>query len=149
MINIIKKKINKKSAWLIVAILAILPSGAIASDLTVEVLGIRSNSGLIHYGLYNKFDTFLKSDGRLNGAREVINNNRSVFVFRGLNPGLYAVAVYHDENLNEEFDKILFGIPAEDYGFSNSAVVFFGPPDFNAAAVLLPPEGLNITIHID
>jgi uncharacterized protein (DUF2141 family) len=129
--------ISKRLAWLIIAIISITPSITIASDLTVEVLGVRSNEGLVHFGLYNKSSNFLKADSSLDGTSEVIINNRSVFVFKGLSPGYYALAVYHDENSNGEFDQILFGIPVEDYGFSNDAVAFFGPPDFKDAKVHL------------
>lgn len=149
LISVIYLEVRIKLAFLFVVIFATFPSAAFAGDLTVEVLGIRSNKGLIHYGLYNNSSTFLKSDGRLDGAKESINNNRSVFVFKGLSPGPYAVAVFHDENLNEEFDSLIFGLPAEDYGFSNNAIVFFGPPNFNDATVVLPPEGLSISIRVD
>ena len=149
LITVKNLEIRTKLVCLFLIIFATLPSVAIASDLVVEVLGIRSNKGLVHYGLYNNSVTFLKSDGRLDGAKETITNNRSVFVFKDLSPGSYAVAVYHDENLNEKFDEFLFGLPAEDYGFSNHAIVFFGPPDFNDAAVILPPEGLKISIRVD
>jgi uncharacterized protein (DUF2141 family) len=141
--------ISLRLAWLIIVIFSIIPSITIASDLTVEVLGVRSNEGLVHYGLYNNSSTFLKTDGALDGAREVIIKNRSVFVFKGLNPGYYALAVYHDENSNGEFDQILFGIPVEDYGFSNNAAALFRPPDFKDAIVHLPLEGLKVTINLD
>ena len=135
--------------WLIIGISATLASMSIASDLSVEVLGIRSNEGFVHFGLYKNSAAFPTKDGRLDGSREVISKNRSVFVFKGLKPGHYALAVYHDENANGKFDQIIFGFPVEDYGFSNGAVAFLGPPDFDDAAVILPTEGLRITIRLD
>ena len=47
--------------------------------------------------------------------------------------GVYAIAVYHDENNNGQFDR-LFAIPLEKYGFSNNAKVFLGPPTFKEAS---------------
>ncbi len=127
----------------------ILPGISVASDLTVEVVGIRSNKGQVHFGLYNNSKTFLDENGRLDGAKESIKENRSVYIFKGIKPGLYGVAVYHDENKNNEFDQNFFGIPLEDFGFSNGARVFLGAPDFSDAAVYMPPKGLKIIIRID
>ena len=135
--------------WLMAALLLFLPCTSNAADLAVEVLGVRSNEGFVHFGLYDKAEAFPTLDGRLGGAREAISAMRAVFVFEGLKPGRYALAVYHDENANGEFDQILFGLPVEDFGFSNGARAFFGPPGFDDAAVLLPPEGAKITIRMD
>ena len=38
--------------------------------------------------------------------------------------GKYAIAIYHDKNDNDEFDTF-FGLPAEKYGFSKNAKVFW------------------------
>jgi len=127
----------------------IFAAPAFGADLTVEVLGLRSNDGSVHYGLYDKPGAFPKFDGRLAGARTGIRDRRAVAVFKGLKPGRYALAVYHDENGNGEFDQFVFGLPLEDYGFSNGAAVFFGPPSFGAAAVEVPAQGLRITIRAD
>ncbi|MBT7942982.1 MAG: DUF2141 domain-containing protein, partial [Alphaproteobacteria bacterium] len=56
---------------------------------------------------------------------------------------------FHDENGNGEFDQVFFGLPMEDFGFSNGAVAFFGPPGFDDAMVSVPPEGAMITIRIN
>ncbi len=120
-----------------------------AAELTVEVLGLRSNDGAVHYGLYNQPGKFPDYDGRFAGAQADIIERRAVMVFKDLKPGRYALAVYHDENANGEFDQFIFGLPLEDYGFSNDAPVFFGPPSFAAAAVTVPPEGLRISIRVD
>lgn len=130
---------------------------ASAADLTVEVQGLRSNGGVVHFGLYDKPGAFPDDEGRIAGARtgikarikDGIKGWRAVAVFKGLKPGRYALAVYHDENANGEFDQFIFGLPIEDYGFSNGATVFFGPPSFEAAAVTVPAKGLRITIRVD
>ncbi len=126
---------------------------ASAADLTVEVQGLRSNGGAVHFGLYDKPGAFPDDDGRIAGTQTGIKAGikgwRAVAVFKGLKPGRYALAVYHDENGNGEFDQFIFGLPIEDYGFSNGATVFFGPPSFEAAAVTVPAEGLRIAIRVD
>ena len=55
--------------------------------------------------------------------------------FADLPPGRFAVAVFHDENENDELDVNFIGIPKEGYAFSRDARGFAGPPSFDAAAV--------------
>ena len=55
----------------------------------------------------------------------------STIVLKGLAPGFYAIAGFHDENYNDELDQGIFGIPLEDYGFSDNARGFFSAPDFD------------------
>lgn len=69
------------------------------------------------------------------------------FVFEGLAPGRYAVAVYHDLNGNGELDKIPPGLPTEPYGFSND-VGRLGPPRFAPAAVEVGAEETVVTVHV-
>ncbi len=135
-------------AWAWTALLTAV-SAAGAAELRVVVVGMGSGNGLVHFGLYDNPDTFPDSDGRLDGTRVAITGGRAVAVFKGLKPGRYAVAVYHDENANGEFDQGIFGLPLENYGFSNKAFVFFGPPAFENAAVTVPAKGLSITIRVD
>jgi len=127
----------------------VLPGAAYAAELRVEVVGMRSGAGLVHFGLYDNADTFPDWDGRLDGAQVPITEGKAVSVFKGLKPGRYAVAVFHDENANGEFDQGVFGLPLENYGFSNKAFVFFSAPAFEKAAVSVPEQGLNITIRLD
>lgn len=129
--------------------LVFVTAAAVGAELTVEVRGLNSDAGSVHFGLYDDPLTFPDADGRKEGTNVPAADGRAVAVFKGLTPGLYAVAVFHDENGNGAFDQGIFGIPLEDYGFSNDATVFFGPPAFEEAAVSLPAEGARITIHLD
>lgn len=54
--------------------------------------------------------------------------------FRAVPPGLYAVALLHDENGNGKADRAAMMIPKEGFGFSRDAKVRFGPPRFRDAA---------------
>ena len=47
-------------------------------------------------------------------------------------PGIYAIALIHDENANGKLDTALM-IPREGFGFSNNPAIVFGPPKFAAA----------------
>jgi uncharacterized protein (DUF2141 family) len=129
--------------------LAAEPVGASTAELVVKVTGVRSDRGTVEYGVYNDPAAFPTRAGRIRSGGVPAAEGTVRFTVTGLEPGTYAVAVFHDENGNGKFDRGLFGIPLEDYGFSNDAPVFFGPPSFEAAAVKVGPEGKTITIRVD
>ena len=49
--------------------------------------------------------------------RVAVTDREARVVFRGLAEGQYAVALFHDQNGNGEFDTGLFGPPVEGFGF--------------------------------
>lgn len=121
---------------------------AVAGDIAVEVTGIANDKGDVHVALYDRADVFPNSDGMLSERVLVIKQGRARTVFNDLPAGRYAVAAYHDENGNHDFDQGLFGIPLEGFGFSNGARAFFGPPSFESAAVDIPGTGGTITVDL-
>ena len=54
----------------------------------------------------------------------------SKVIFKNIPKGKYTIKAFHDENSNRILDTGTFGIPKEDYGFSNNARGNFGPPDY-------------------
>lgn len=138
-----------RRALILAAMLMSAPASAWAADLVVNVINLASDDGDVHVALYDNPAMFPKSDGMLS-ERQVLPNDRQVrLVFSDLTPGTYAIAVYHDENGNHEFDQAIFGIPLEDYGFSNDVRVFFSAPSFEEAAFDVPDNGATITIHLN
>ncbi len=121
---------------------------ATAAELRVDVTELRSGDGEVHLAVFATPETFPDSDAILAEAIVRAKAAGVYWVFTGLKPGTYALAVYHDENENREFDSGFFGIPLEGYAFSNDAGVFFGPPDFADAAVTVPGKGARITIRM-
>ncbi len=121
---------------------------ATAAELRVDVTGLRSGGGEVHLAVFATPATFPDSDGMLAEAIVRAKAAGVHWVFSGLKPGTYALAIYHDENENREFDRGFLGIPLEGFGFSNDAPVFFGPPDFADAAVAVPGTGARITIRM-
>lgn len=112
-----------------------------AADLTVRVEGVRSAEGTVRLALYDRPDEFPRG-ARREGGDVPAAEGAVEYVFTGLEPGRYAVAMYHDEDGDSEFDKGLFGIPREGFGFSNGASAGIGgPPDFDEAAVTVEEDG--------
>ncbi len=129
-------------------LLVIPPHGALAAELRVDVTGLRSAEGQVHFALYDSAEAFPDSDGMLREKVVAITGGKVRAVFSQLPLGTYAIAVFHDENRNREFDQGWFGIPLEGFAFSNDAKVAFGPPEFSAAAVPVDGEEKNITIRM-
>lgn len=106
-------------------------------SLRVTVSGARNDKGRLAVALFASAADFPDQARALKGQLTRLQGGRAVVTFRGLSPGLYAMAVLHDENSNSKMDFNFLGIPLEGYGFSNDAAATFGPPSFEAAAFRL------------
>ncbi|AUC85103.1 hypothetical protein CW731_07275 [Polaribacter sp. ALD11] len=114
-------------------------------DLTVNISGLKSDKGTLMIGIYNKKERFLKN--QFKGDIVKIENKKSLVIFKNLPKGEYAVSFIHDENNNKKMDTNFFGIPKEDYGCSNNARGFMGPPKYDDAKFQLS-ENKTIEIKI-
>ena len=137
----------RRIALTVFSIIFLTTGVGMAADLEVEVIGLSSNEGDVHIAVYDTPELFPDTDGMITETHVPISENRAVMIFKNLNPGRYAIAVYHDANGNHDFDQGIFGIPLEDYGFSNDARVFFVPPSFDDAAFELLEQKTKITIR--
>lgn len=117
-----------------------------AGKIKILVSNIEQNKGIIHYGIYDNAEFFPNEKGKLlGGFKNVSDVVKTGITIDDLKESNYAIAIYHDQNSNNEFDTF-FAIPTEKYGFSNNAKVFFGPPKFDDASIFV---GENETIEID
>ena len=100
-------------------------------DLTIQINGLNSDKGTLLIALYNKKENFLKKAFKGNIIK--IKDKKSEVTFQKLPKGEYAVSFVHDENDNKKMDSNFLGIPKEDYGCSNNARGFMGPPKYDDA----------------
>ncbi len=119
-----------KKVILLSSILLISPK-IFASDINIDISNIKNNTGNLMIGLFSSKDTFLTNKYKGLKLKAKVNSIRCKF--ENIPNGTYAIAVYHDENMNHKLDKNFFGIPKEGYGFSNNAKPMFGPPSFEKA----------------
>ena len=119
-----------------------------AAVLEVLVIGLKNQKGDVHIAIFNKPDNFPFQEGIFQDAKAAITGKSAQFKFNDLAPGSYGVAIYHDENSNHKFDQGLFGIPLEDYGFSNNASVFLSPPSFKEAMFQLQKPKTTVIIDL-
>ncbi len=62
--------------------------------------------------------------------------------------GVYALALYHDANANQKFDRTGIGFPAEGYGFSNNPPTLAGLPSFRSVRLNVPRSGLTTRVQM-
>jgi uncharacterized protein (DUF2141 family) len=117
-------------------------------DLTVVVSNLRNAKGQVRIALWSGPKGFTDADAAVSETGQPAAEGKVRFVFSGLSPGRYAVASFHDENGNGEFDRTWIGLPDEGLGFSNGAWIDLGPPDFEDAAVDLKGAPREITVPL-
>lgn len=131
--------------------LALWVSVAAASDdvatLTVNVVGGRPAGGQVVVSLFDSEKSYMKApvaeDRQPLGA-----DGRATVTFGGLQPGDYAVSIFHDEDSDGELDTNFLGIPTEKVGFSNDAKPRMGPAPYEKARLDLAPGATEIIIHL-
>ena len=118
----------------------LLTSPAFAGTVTVEVRNIEKK-GEMHLAIYDNADVFENDNGEKGGAArgiidgviEEVGTGTATYRFE-LPNGTYAIGLFVDANYNNEMDRNVFGVPKEQFGFSNDARGSFGPPSFKEAS---------------
>jgi len=136
----------KRSSQLIAAAFAaaLIAPIANASDLTINIEGIKDAGGTINLGLFD--EATYNGDGAVNGANLIVEGDAVTVTFDGLEPGEYAVRLFHDVNDDGEMNTNPFGMPTEPYAFSNDARGRFGPAKWEAAKFTVTADGGTHTI---
>jgi uncharacterized protein (DUF2141 family) len=126
------------------------PGEARATDvsLTVRVSQLESDRGRVAVALFASSKDFPDQKRAFAGQLTKISGGRASVTFANVRPGIYAVAVLHDENENEKMDFNFLGMPLEGYGFSNDAAATFGPPSFEAASFKLSPRNSYVAVKM-
>lgn len=126
-----------------------LPGICLSANLTVTVNNIKNTNGQVLVGLFNSKKTFPTKGQEYKGNIVYpINSTSATTTFNNIPSGNYAIAVIHDEDRSGKLEKNIFGIPMEQYGFSNDVYAKFGPPTFESAAFTVNKEDLLITINL-
>src|SRR5215472_5550926 len=121
------------------------------SKLTVRVTGARNAKGKIRVAL------FRDGKGFPNDASQAVHTKAADIdlqtlgaqvVFADLPAGVYAVSVFHDENMNQKLDKNFVGVPKEGYGASNNPKKKMGPPNFDETRFQLGVADQSVEIKL-
>jgi uncharacterized protein (DUF2141 family) len=117
--------------------------------LQVVILGFNNNEGDCWFAIDNSREVYESEDTVWIGKILSIENKEVIVVIDSLKYGEYAVRVFHDENKNGKIDSNFLGIPTEDYGYSNDASGWFGPPSWEKAKFIFDKPEMTIDINID
>lgn len=120
------------------------------TKLLVQVSQLSSAAGEVVVTVYPSDPRrFLAPRGKLLRLRVKATTPATRACFNLPGPDVYAVAVYHDANANEDFDRNRLGMPVEGFGFSNDAATRFGLPSFEAVrfAVKAGENGLRVKMR--
>jgi len=117
--------------------------------ITVIADGMRNGDGLLAITLYaDNSKKFLVKHGSLYVGRvkaQAGTTRGCIFVPR---PGVYALALYHDENANQVIDRSMIGLPEEGWGFSNNPPTLMGLPAFSSVRLHVSRSGLVTRVHM-
>lgn len=98
--------------------------------ITVTVFNFENNKGACKTCLYANAVSFAGKSEAFKCIETQINNKKTTVVFNSVPAGVYAIAVFHDANNNNKFDKNSLGIPKEGYGASKNKLPFASAPTF-------------------
>ena len=116
-------------------------------QLTVEIQNIKTATGKVQIGLFKPCDGF-PDKCKPTESRLVNAEKGSIKVVFEVEPGEYALAVFHDLNNNGKIDTRFF-IPREPYGFSNNIRPRFSPPKFADCQVHIRQKDKTITLRVN
>lgn len=102
--------------------------------------GVRTSAGKISVAVYNQADGFLKFDKVYKCDSTKARKGITRIDIVDLPEGEYALAIFHDENGNDELDTNWLGIPKEAFAFSKAKMKLFGPPSFRECALTLKSD---------
>jgi uncharacterized protein (DUF2141 family) len=124
-------------------------SAIAGSSIKVNVQEIRSNDGVIRVALFKTDKGF---PGKVQHAFSTqvaeIKAKKAQTEFADIEPGIYAVSIWHDENNDNKMQTNFLGIPREGVAVSNNAKGSFGPPKFKDAKFDLSEEGKKLSIRV-
>ncbi len=133
---------------IVIATAFILSRPVDAAELNVVIDNLRSAKGAVFLAIWNNAEGFTDSEAALINKNMPARMGQVSFDLGDLPAGAYAIATFHDENGNGEFDTTWLGLPDEGLGFSNGAWIGLGAPSFKEAAFDLTADRDESKAHI-
>jgi len=118
-------------------------------NIQIEIINLESSDGFVMIALFNSEESYNEEEKSYKNAKLKITEGKVQYMFEDLPFGEYAIKLFHDENGNGKLDKGMFGIPTEDYAFSNNAKGSMGPADYSDAKFLLNKKLVVQKLDID
>lgn len=116
----------------------------------VTIDGVRNGNGLMAVTLYaDEPRKFLVKHGSLYVGRVDATAGQTKMCLYVPKPGVYAIAVYHDEDSSRNIKRSgVLGLPEEGFGFSNNPATIASIPSFRSVRLNVAKTGLSTRIHL-
>lgn len=119
------------------------------NTLTVEIDGLKQTKGQICYSLFTQSQGFPEStDKALQAECIPVREKSPVLIIENLQMGNYALAVFHDANVDGELNRNFLGIPREGFGFSQNPQIKTSPPSFGDSVVVITESKTNLQVQL-
>ncbi|WP_409433155.1 DUF2141 domain-containing protein [Litorimonas sp. RW-G-Af-16] len=118
------------------------------SQLTIKITGFEDQSGQVLIALFNSADSY-DSETAFRDAKIAVTQKTVKTSFDDLPAGTYAFKLFHDADGDGELDTDGFGIPSEDYYFSNDASDPFSAPEWDEAQFDLTKAKVTKRVRLD
>lgn len=129
-------------------LLILVPFVAEAATLTVKVENVDVKGGVLRLSLYDEASWSKTPDAPLASANVPAVSPETVVTLTDIQPGIYGVKTFQDDNNNGEFDRGFLGLPLERFGFSRDARPILSEPGFNRTKFTIVDGSNDITIHL-
>ena len=112
-----------------------------AISLVVRVDNAQAGGGPVRVAMFDRASWL----GRAVDAEETAATGASVRLnLTAPAAGRYGFAIYQDANRDGRLNRNIVGLPTEPVAFSNGAVIRFGPPSFQDAAVTIAHDSETV-----
>lgn len=108
----------------------------LSASLTLDVSGLETRNGQLMVALFDSEANY-EAEIPLKGKIIQVSDDTVRVTFKHLRTGNYAFKLFHDANSNGKLDTNVWGIPSEDYYFSNDASNAFSAPEWGEAVFRL------------
>ena len=111
-------------------------NSVLAADLTIDITSLKNQRGVVNIAIWDNSQDY-PAESKAFVTRTLRADDEMTTVFQNLNPGRYAVAIFHDKNTDGRLNTGRFGIPTEEFGFSTNPGFLTGQPSFSRIAIKL------------
>jgi len=117
-------------------------------NLTISISEIKDVQSVLNIGVYNDESNFPVKGEEWIVFNFDVNQESYTFEIEKLPKGEYAIAIFQDENLDNECNTNILGLPKENYGFSNNFRPRFTRPSFDDCKIeLVNDTTIFIELH--
>ena len=117
------------------------------TNLKVDIHNVAQKKGAVYVALFRSGKDF--PTGKPTEGKKIDATHSQLQTTFSVEPGDYAIAIFHDENGNGKMDKKLFGIPKEPYGFSNNFRPKMSAPKFSDCQFSVDHDEKKISITLN